>query len=266
MLEVGEPHRSRPYVDWLALEPIIYRQLVPHPGEQVSALMSHMNTAYKHNRKEGFSWLDTWKGNPFLNEFGHAHQSDHWTLPLPTHVDRIFTLACKYGSESFRCDQSGCRTGSCQSPVTGFNLFPTARLACNAFRIVLQHTASGDMAQLRPYHHRDRFCIPAHGLSPEGYEFRADKRTINLGKRIFTIMLFWVDEMCRTGRLLSFCDILDRRFEDWPLSDTENTLRVNYELWEAIRNFGLRHISTKGEVWSDGVDTPTKSETLSLTG
>lgn len=121
------------------------------------------------------------------------------------------------------------------------------------------------MAQLRPCYDHERYCIPIHGMSPDGYEFHTDTRTINTGKRIFTSMLFWVDEMCR-GRLLSFCDILDRRFEEWPLSDTEDPLRVNYELWKAIRNFGLRHVSTKGEVWSDGVDTPTTSETLSVTG
>ncbi|KAL3302126.1 hypothetical protein RB213_002835 [Colletotrichum asianum] len=260
--EVGEPQRSGSYVDWLALEPIIYRQRPPHPGEQVSALMSYMNTAYEHDRKDPFQWLNTWKGNPFLNEFGHAHQSRYWTMPLPVHVDRLLTIAWKYQSESFMCNRGGCHTGNCQGRITRFNLFPTARLD-RGFYLVLQHTANGDMAQLRPCYNDERYCIPIHGMFLDGLRLHADTRVVNLGKRIFTSMLFWVDEMCRTGRLLSFSDILDRRVEEWPPSDAEDTLRVNYELWEAIRNFGLRPVSTKGEVWSDGVATPTKSETLS---
>ncbi|KAF0328265.1 hypothetical protein GQ607_004417 [Colletotrichum asianum] len=114
--EVGEPQRSGSYVDWLALEPIIYRQRPPHPGEQVSALMSYMNTAYEHDRKDPFQWLNTWKGNPFLNEFGHAHQSRYWTMPLPVHVDRLLTIAWKYQSESFMCNR-----GSNISPAATHN-------------------------------------------------------------------------------------------------------------------------------------------------
>ncbi|KAK2755814.1 hypothetical protein CKAH01_17266 [Colletotrichum kahawae] len=224
----------------------------------------HIVTAYEHNSKEPLQWLNTWTANPFLHEFGYAHQSNHWTLPLPTHIDRILTLAWRYESDSFMCEGECCRT-SRRSLITRFDLFPTARLD-RSFCLVLQHTVNGDMAQVRLCYKSDRYCIPNHGLSPNGHEVGTNTRMINLGKRIFTSMLFWVDEMCRTGWLLSLCDILDRRFEQWPLSDAEDTLRVNYELWEAIINFGLRHISTKGEVWSDGADTPTTSETLWVTG
>ncbi|KAK1850654.1 hypothetical protein CCHR01_06726 [Colletotrichum chrysophilum] len=163
-------------------DPSSWDTLLCHLMRSLACLLGiRSNPHCEHGRNEPLQWLNTWKGNPFLNEFGHAHRSDHWTLPLPTHVDRILTLAWKYGSESFRCKRNGCRTGSCQYHITGFNLFPTARLTGNAFRLVLQHTASGDMAQLRPYYNHDRFCIPAHGLSPDGYKFCADRRTINLG-------------------------------------------------------------------------------------
>ncbi|KAH0435071.1 hypothetical protein CcaCcLH18_04969 [Colletotrichum camelliae] len=263
--DVGEPGYSRPFVDWLDLEAIIYRQLVPHPGEQVSALISHINTTYEQHSMERLGWVQSWKGNPFLNEFGRAHRADHWTLPLPTPADRLLTLIWKYQPKSCKCQgQHDWSNSNCQLPLLRIRLLDGA--VAETYDIVLQKYNRTSMAQLRPFQHLDECCIPLHANNPQSAEYYATRRTINLGKRIFTSMLFWVDEMCRTGRLLSLCDILDRRFEQWPLSDAEDTLRVNYELWEAVRYFGLRPISTKGEVWSDGAKTPTKSETLSVTG
>ncbi|KAH9228702.1 hypothetical protein K456DRAFT_41075 [Colletotrichum gloeosporioides 23] len=249
-------------------DPTPWDTLLCHLMRSLACLLgSRTDPEQPPSRKGSFQWLNTWKGNPFLNEFGHAHQSEYWTVPLPVHVDRLLTIAWKYQSERFMCNRGGCHTGNCRGRMTRFNLSPTARLD-RGFYLVLQHTADGDMAQLRPcYYNDERYCIQTRGMSLDGLRSHADTRVVNLGKRIFTSMLFWVDEMCRTGRLLSFSDILDRRLEEWPFSDAENTLRVNYELWEAIRNFGLRPVSTKGEVWSDGIATPTtKSETLSVTG
>lgn len=226
--------------------------------------MSHINTVYEHHNTERLGWIQSWTGNPFLNEFGRLHRTDHWTMPLPAQADRLLKLVWKYQPESLKCQGNHSWSAiTCQRPLSRIGLLDGA--VAESFDIVLQQSKGASVAQLRPFQHLDQCCIPLHGYSPGRAEYYATRHTINLGKRIFTGMLFWVDEMCRTGRLLSLCDILDRRFEQWPLSDAEDTLRVNYELWEAVRNFGLRPISTKGEV-CDGVDTPATSETLSVTG